>query len=129
MDPLTCTGCGKKIKITAFITNAAQIHRILRGIGWPVVVPEFDPPYDLVNWDVCDLVPDTHDGFPEPEQQVHCDIGPDPPLSSHKPAKLCKKTKPKTIWEVNSSPSPRFPLSPTREKRGEGLEFPILLPS
>lgn len=79
MDPLTCTGCGKKIKITAFVTNAAQIHRILRGIGWPVVVPEFDPPYDLVEWDVCDLVPDTHDGFPEPEQQVHCDIGPDPP--------------------------------------------------
>jgi hypothetical protein len=47
-------------------------------------------------------------------------------ISSHKPAKLCKKTKPKTIWEVNSSPSPRFPLSPTWEKRGEGLEFPIL---
>ncbi len=79
VDPLTCTGCGKKIKITAFITNEAQIHRILRGIGWPVVVPEFDPPYDLVNWDVCDLVPYTHDGFPEPEQQVHYDIGPDPP--------------------------------------------------
>jgi hypothetical protein len=26
VDPLTCTGCGKKIKITSFITNAAQIH-------------------------------------------------------------------------------------------------------
>ena len=24
-----------------YITTAAQIHRILRGIGWPVVVPEF----------------------------------------------------------------------------------------
>lgn len=38
-DPLTCSSCGKKIKIIAFVTHAAQIQRILSGIGWPTVVP------------------------------------------------------------------------------------------
>lgn len=80
VDPLTCTGCGRKIKITAFVTHPEQIRRILKGIGWPVEIPEFDPPYDLKAYDVCQLVPDTHDGFPVPEVQVHYDAGPDPPF-------------------------------------------------
>jgi len=33
--PLTCSSCGKKIKIVAFVTHAAEIRRILSGIGWP----------------------------------------------------------------------------------------------
>ena len=53
VDPLTCTDCGKKIKIIAFVTHTAQIKRILSGIGWPFEVLEFDPPYEL--WNICQL--------------------------------------------------------------------------
>jgi hypothetical protein len=81
VDPLTCTSCGKKIKIVAFVTHTAQIRRILSGIGWPTEVPEFDPYRDPEPsiYEVCDLVPGTKDGFPEIEEQVHYDTGPDPP--------------------------------------------------
>ena len=90
VDPLTCTGCGKKIKITAFVTHPEHIRRILRGIGWPITIPEFDAPHELETYDICHLVPGTHDGFPELAEQVHYeeyggansqhyDTGPDPP--------------------------------------------------
>jgi len=80
VDPLICSTCGNKIKILGFVTHAAEIHRILRGIGWPIRSHEFDPPYDLPDWNVCQLIPGTVDGFPVMEVQDHCDIGPDPPL-------------------------------------------------
>jgi len=76
-NPLVC-GCGKEIKITAFVTHSAQIWRILRGIGWPIEIPEFDPPYDFAEFEICQLVSGTEDGFPE-EVEVHNEIGPDPP--------------------------------------------------
>ena len=79
VDPLTCTNCGKKIKIMTFVTHPEHIRRILRGINWPIEVPEFDPPYELSTDNICQLVPNTHDGFPEPEAQIHYDAGPDPP--------------------------------------------------
>ena len=81
VDPLICS-CGNKIKITSFVTHPEQIRRILKGIGWPVEIPEFDPPYEsyeLDIYDICQLVPDTPDGFPVLEEQVHYDVGPDPP--------------------------------------------------
>ena len=34
---------------------------------------------ELIQWDVCQLVPGTKDGFPDIDQQAHCKIGPDPP--------------------------------------------------
>ena len=77
-DPLICK-CGKEIKIIAFVTHEAEIRRILRGIGWPTEPPDFDPPYELIQWDVCQLIPGTKDGFPDIDQQAHCKIGPDPP--------------------------------------------------
>jgi hypothetical protein len=90
VDPLTCSGCGKKIKITTFVTHPEQIRRILRGIGWPIIIPEFEPPYELAIDNICQLCPDTHDGFPEIVEQIHYDdygaadsrhysTGPDPP--------------------------------------------------
>lgn len=79
VDPLTCTNCGKKIKIITFVIHPEHIRRILRGINWPTEVPEFDPHYELPIDNICQLVPNTHDGFPEPEVQVHYDTGPDPP--------------------------------------------------
>ena len=81
IDPLSCTGCGKKIKITTFVTQPEHIRRILKGIGWPTDIPEFDPPYDLAVYDICHLLPDTADGFPEPEIQMHYEYvsGHDPP--------------------------------------------------
>lgn len=84
-DPLTCSSCGKKIKIVAFVTHAAQIRRILSGIGWPTVAPEFDPyaEPEPVIYEVCDLLPGTKDGFPDIEEQVHYDSGPDPPSSEY----------------------------------------------
>jgi hypothetical protein len=79
VNPLICSNCGKEIKIIAFITHSSQIWRILRGIGWPTDIPEFDPEYDLHTYEVCQLIPGTADGFPEIECQVHPEIGPDPP--------------------------------------------------
>ena len=76
--------CGKKIKILGFVTHAAEIQRILRGIGWSNKSHEFDPPHDLCNWDICQLTAETVDGFPDMEVQVHCDIGPDPPSPESK---------------------------------------------
>jgi len=63
-NPLVCD-CGKEIKITAFVTHSAQIWRILRGIGWPTEIPEFDPLYDFADFEICQLVSGTEDGFPE----------------------------------------------------------------
>lgn len=78
-DPLKCSSCGKKIKIIAFVMHTPQIRRILSGVGLPTVVPEFDPPYELASMNICQLVPETDDGFPEIDVQVYYDSGPDPP--------------------------------------------------
>ena len=78
-NPLLCT-CGKEIKIISFVTHAAEIRRILCGIGWPTEPLEFDPPYDIVQWDICQLIPGTEDGFPEIEKQIDYEFGPDPPV-------------------------------------------------
>jgi len=43
--------------------------RILRGAGWPVQFHEFDPPENFSERDICQLIPDTADGFPEIENQ------------------------------------------------------------
>ena len=100
VNPLICSNCGKEIKIIAFITHSSQIWRILKGIGWPTSIFEFDPEYELQTYDVCQLIPTTADGFPEIECQVHpgicdyCDlipgtidgfseIGPDPPWQDY----------------------------------------------
>ncbi len=84
VDPLICSSCGNKIKIIAFVTHAAQIRLILCGIGWPTDIPEFDPVFesDLNSYDICQLVFGTKDGFPEIEEQLHDDSGPDPPDST-----------------------------------------------
>ena len=62
-----------------FVTHPEEIRWILRGIGWPITIPEFDPPQEKVYDDISQLLPNTPDGFPEPEVQVHYDTGPDPP--------------------------------------------------
>ena len=67
VDPLICSKCGNTIKILHFVTHKAEIQRILRRIGWPVKTHDFDPPYDLPNYDVCQLIPGTVDGFPSME--------------------------------------------------------------
>jgi hypothetical protein len=89
VDPLICSSCGKKIKIISFVTHPEQIRRILKGIGWPIIIPEFEPPYELTIDNICQLFP-TPDGFPEFVEQIHYnnygrenshhyDTGPDPP--------------------------------------------------
>ena len=99
VDPLTCSSCGKKIKIVAFVTHAAQIRRILSSIGWPTVAPEFDPAFELATMNICQLVPDTHDGFPEIEVQVHYDSGPDPPSSEYIDPPHCEYECDPPHWE------------------------------
>ncbi len=79
IDPLTCSSCGQKIKILTFVTHPEHIRRILRGIGWPIAIPEFDPPPEEHCDDICQLVFKIYDGFPESEVQVHYATGPDPP--------------------------------------------------
>ena len=66
------------MKIIKIVTDPTQIWRILTKIGWPTKAPEFDEPQDLVEWDICQLVPGTADGFPE-EYDPHYTSGPDPP--------------------------------------------------
>jgi len=76
-DPLLCD-CGKEMKIIKIVTSPTQIWHILSKIGWPTTAPDFDEPQDLVEWEICQLIPGTVDGFPE-----ECDLpyssGPDPP--------------------------------------------------
>lgn len=80
VDPLICSNCGKKIKIIAFVTHSSQIWRILKGIGLPTDIHEFDPEYELQTYDVCQLMPGTTDGFSEITSQIHPEAGPDPPV-------------------------------------------------
>jgi hypothetical protein len=47
VNPLICLGCGKKIKIIAFVIHTVEIRRILKRIGWQTDLHDFDPPYDL----------------------------------------------------------------------------------
>jgi hypothetical protein len=86
-DPLICSNCGKKIKIIAFVTHSSQIWRILTGIGWPTDIPKFDPEYQIVTWDICQLIPGTENGFSKIASQINPEIGPDPPLQ-HYPAPI-----------------------------------------
>jgi hypothetical protein len=78
-DPLTCKSCGKKITILSFVTQPEEIRRILLGTIWPLEAPDFDPPYELDHWNICQLISGTQDGFPVDEWQIECDAGPDPP--------------------------------------------------
>ena len=76
-NPLICS-CGKEIKITGFVTNSLDIRRILSGIGWPIEIPDFDPPYNFSDKEICQLIPGTADGFPEEAFYFLEDRGPDP---------------------------------------------------
>ncbi len=78
-NPLICE-CGKEIKIIAFAMHSAEIRRILSRIDCPIEIPEFDPPYDLADLDICQLIPVTEDGFPQDETQFQGKGGPDPPF-------------------------------------------------
>ena len=85
VNPLQCTGCGKNIKIISLVTHREAIWRILRGIGVPSEVPEFDSAYELFTSDICQLVPGTKDGFPETDKPLCYSVGPDPPHSECDP--------------------------------------------
>lgn len=43
------------------------------------VVPEFDPPYDLPDRDISQLLPWTEDGFFSEEVKISGETNPDPP--------------------------------------------------
>ena len=84
VDPLLCS-CGRQMKITGFITHPLDVQRLLMRIGWPCEIHRFDPPLLMyyayqqllkVNeYDYCQLVPTTEDGFPA--------TGPDPPVNEY----------------------------------------------
>jgi len=57
-----------------FVTHPEQIRRILRGVGWPITIPEFDPPSEKHCDNICQLLPNTPDGFAEPEVHIHYDL-------------------------------------------------------
>ncbi len=66
------------------MTNTTQIWHILKGIGWPTKLPEFDEPvYETAEWDHCQLIPGTTDGFTEPEALLQHESGPYPPLHDY----------------------------------------------
>ena len=55
VNPLLCQ-CGKEIKITSFVLHPEEIRKALRRIGWPTKIPEFDPPYNLHDRGICQLL-------------------------------------------------------------------------
>ena len=69
------------MKITKIVTHPTEIWRILTKIGWPTTTSEFDEPQDLVEWDICQMVPGTADGFPDEYDHSH-KSGTDPPECS-----------------------------------------------
>jgi hypothetical protein len=77
VEPLLCS-CEKEMKINRIVTNSTEIRRILTKIGWPTIAPEFDEPQALIEWEICQLIPDTHDGFPDETDQSFT-LGTDPP--------------------------------------------------
>ena len=62
--------------------HSAEIRRVLSRISWPTEISEFDPPYDLPDRDICQLLPWTEDGFSldAVEVQITGKGGPDPPF-------------------------------------------------
>ena len=80
VNPLVCSACGKEIKIISFVTHSAQIWCILKGLGWPTDLPEFDPEHEIITWSICQLVPGSGDGFPDMVSQEYYETVPDPPL-------------------------------------------------
>jgi hypothetical protein len=66
------------MKIIKIVTNPTQIWRILKKIDWSTTAPDFDEPQDLAEWDICQLVPGTIDGFPQAYDSL-LTSGPDPP--------------------------------------------------
>ena len=79
VDPLVCK-CGKEIKITRIVTNPLEIRFILCKIGWPVGVPEFEPPEDFPEIEISQLIPGTEDGFYEESTDFFIESGSDPPF-------------------------------------------------
>jgi hypothetical protein len=77
VNPLLCS-CGKNMKIIKIVTDPTQIWRILTKIGWSTTAPDFDEPQDLIEWNICQLVTGSADGFPEEYDPPHIS-GPDPP--------------------------------------------------
>jgi len=82
VDPLKCE-CGKEIKIVAFVTHSAEIRRILNGIGWSTEIPEFDPPVNTLDFEICQLIPGTEDGFYNDTITFQTEGGPDPPFQDY----------------------------------------------
>ena len=93
------------MKIIAFVTHSAEIRRILGGIGWSVAIPEFTSSYDHADFDVCQLVPGTKDGFSQDETLFQVEEGPDPPfLESHCDPPHWEDNSDPPHWEDNSDP-------------------------
>jgi hypothetical protein len=81
INPLLCTW-GKELKIVAFVTHPVEIQRILSGIGWSRNISEFDPPYIIPEWDICQLLAGTEDGFASDLSLIVTITGPDPPFTA-----------------------------------------------
>jgi len=60
--PLECS-CGQKMKIIAFIVCPYTIRRILFSMGLPTEPPQLAPARDPPQFNFCQLLDDTEDGF------------------------------------------------------------------
>ena len=78
INPLLCT-CGKEMKIVAIVTHPTKIYQILSCFGWPTDKIDFDPPYELQEWNISQLVTGTHDGFPSIEEPCQFETSSDSP--------------------------------------------------
>jgi len=52
--PLTCPQCGTRMRIVAFITEAAPVHQILSHIGEPAQPPRIAPARGPPQWEQTD---------------------------------------------------------------------------
>lgn len=63
-------------------------------------MPEFDQYADPEPaYEICDLVPETKDGFQDIEEQVHYDSGPDPPSTEYIDPPHCEYECDSPHWE------------------------------
>lgn len=79
VNPLLCTFCGKEMKIRTIVTDKSKIWSILKGIGWAMETPDFDPPSDFSDLEICQLVSGTLDGFSTIEVYCPFESNHDPP--------------------------------------------------
>ena len=77
--PLICPQCGGPMRIIAFITFSAEIHKILEHIGVDSVAPRITPARGPPLWDDCAAQKPDEGALGEPDWDMTSQSAPDYP--------------------------------------------------